>query len=167
MKSLFAVLFVGILLVTCSSVNENPEEMSLSILLLGDPQCKNLRTDGVNMDSVNSETCLEYAYDKDNRRLILKHLNAGFNCCPESLWCTVVYRNDSILIQEFESHMGCKCNCLYDLDIEISGVEPGKYVVLFAEPYLGIQQPLVGTLDFLTKTQGSFCVARTNYPWGN
>ncbi len=140
--------------------------MDLTIRLLGIPQCIHLKSDDDVTEIPSSQSCVEFVFDQEARKLSLKHLNAGFNCCPESLWCTVTYRNDTILVQELEKHVGCKCNCLYDLDIEIAGVESGKYQLRFIEPYLGTQQSLIGFLDLRTKTQGSFCAARTNYPWG-
>jgi hypothetical protein len=117
-------------------------------------------------ETPNSQSCVAFLFDPETRKLSLKHFNAGFNCCPESLSCTVTYRNDSIIIQEIEQQMGCRCNCLYDLDMEILGVEPGKYQLQLIEPYLGTQQPLVFSIDLLTQKQGSFCISRTNYPWG-
>jgi hypothetical protein len=55
--------------------------------------------------------------------LTLKHVDAGFSCCPDSLYCNIGLKGDTILIQEFEKTAVCKCNCLYDLDIEINGVD--------------------------------------------
>lgn len=166
MKRILSFLFLLGLLSSCTIEPENPAEMNLTVRLLGNPQCIYLKSPENHAETPNSQSCMEFAFDQDNRKLILKHLNAGFNCCPESLWCTVTFRNDTIIIQEFEKNMGCKCNCLYDLDMELEGVEPGKYQLRLIEPYLGTQQPLIGLLDLLTQKQGSFCVSRTNYPWG-
>jgi len=166
MKIFLYFLFLFVLLFSCSSDTENPEEMNLSIRLLGNPQCVYLKSSTDLPETPDSQSCIEYAFDKDARKLILKHINAGFNCCPESLWCTVLFRNDTIIIEEFEKHMGCKCNCLYDLDLEVEGVEPGKYHIRIIEPYIGNQQPLIGLVDFWSQKQGSFCVSRSNYPWG-
>jgi len=165
MKRILSFLFLLGLIFMCTSESENPTEMKLAIRLLGTPQCIHLKSDENRSETPDSQSCVEFAFDRDARKLMLKHLNAGFNCCPESLWCTVVFRKDTILVQEFEKHTGCKCNCLYDLDMEVEGVEPGKYQVQLIEPYLGTQQPLIFSIDLLTKKQGSFCVSRTNYPW--
>lgn len=165
MKRIISFLFLLGLILMCTSEPENPTEMNLTIRLLGTPQCIHLKSDESQIETPDSQSCVEFSFDRDARKLMLKHLNAGFNCCPESLWCTVTFRNDTIIIQEFEKHVGCKCNCLYDLDMELEGVEPGKYQLRLIEPYLGTQQPLIGLLDLLTQKQGSFCVSRTNYPW--
>lgn len=166
MKTILSILFLLSLLFSCTPEPENPTEMDLTIRLLGNPQCNGVKSDGRIVRTPNSQSCVEYAFDQDNRKLMLKHLNAGFNCCPESLWFVVTYRNDSIVIQEFEKNTGCKCNCLYDLDIEVEGLEPGKYQLCLIEPYLGTQQPLTIELDLLAQKQGSFCVSRNIYPWG-
>ena len=165
MKYFLYFLFLFALIISCSTENENPEEMELTIRLLGNPQCIYLKSSSKLNETPESQSCIEYAFDKDARKLILKHIHAGFNCCPEGLWCTVLFRNDTIIIKEFENQMGCKCNCLYDLDMEVDGVEPGKYQLQLIEPYLGTQQPLVGLLDLWAQKQGSFCASRSIYPW--
>lgn len=167
MKLFLYFLFLSAIIISCSSENENPEEMDLTIRLMGTPNCVYLKSSTDLNDIPESQSCIEYAFDKDAGKLILKHIHAGFNCCPESLWCTVGYRNDTIIIEEFEKQMGCKCNCLYDLDLEVEGIEPGKYQLQIIEPYLSNQQPLIGLIDLYTLKQGSFCVTRSNYPWGN
>lgn len=167
MKAILSFLFLFFLISSCSSEFENPEEMDLKISLLGNPQCNGLKSTDRYAETPASKSCVEFIFDQDIRKLTLKHLNAGFNCCPESLWCTVAYRNDTIIIQEFEKNMGCKCDCLYDLDIEVEGVDPGNFVIQFVEPYAGNQEKLIFELDLRNNAEGSFCVSRGNYPWGN
>jgi len=166
MKRIPSFLFLLGVLTMCFPEPEKSDEMNLTIQLLGTPQCIYLKSPDTTSETPDSQSCIEYAFDQDNQKLILKHLNAGFNCCPESLWCTVIYRHDTIIIQEFEKNMGCKCDCLYDLDMELSGLESGKYHLRLIEPKLGTQQPLIGLLDLQIQKQGRFCVSRSNYPWG-
>ena len=163
----FAVSIVSILMISsCTSETDLTKELNLSVKLITEnPVCNHLKSAVISNGVQSSQSCIEYSFDASTKKLSLKHLNAGFNCCPESLYCQVSFRNDTIIIQEFEKHMGCKCNCLYDLDIEVSGVEPGEYQLRMIEPYLGTQKPLVFLLDIKQKNQGSFCVSRTNYPW--
>lgn len=161
MRSILLILLC--LIFACAPESENPKEMDLSILLLGNPQCKGVKS--AEIYTTGSQSCVDYTFDQKTQKLRLKHINTGFNCCPESLWCTVIYRNDTIIVREFEKNMGCKCNCLYDLDIMIDGVEPGDYQLQMIEPYLGTQQPLIFELDLKNCKEGSSCVPRTNYPW--
>ena len=166
MKRFLYFLFWSVLIISCSSENENPEKMELTIRLLGNPQCIYLKSSPELQETPESQSCIEYAFDKDAHKLILKHIHAGFNCCPEGLWCTVHFRNDTIIIKEFENQMGCKCNCLYDLNMEVEGVVYGKYQLQIIEPYISNQQKLIGLLDLRSQKQGSFCVSRSIYPWG-
>ena len=165
MKSIQFLLCILGVFGSCTPELQNPAEMDLKIRLIGTPQCNGSKSADESTQTPPSRSCVEFAFDRDNRKLIIKHLNAGFNCCPESLWCTVAYRNDTILIQEFEKHAGCKCNCLYNLDIEVEGLEPGKYQLRLIEPYLGTQQPIIGFLDLLSQKQSNLCASRSIYPW--
>jgi hypothetical protein len=164
---LFIAFFLLFTLCSCKQESENPKGLNLSVnFLTNNPECNHLKSAGIITSTPNSQSCIEYSFDQSTKKLLIKHINAGFNCCPESLWCTVTYRNDSIVIQEFEKHMGCKCNCLYDLEMEVEGVESGNYQLRVIEPYLGTQKPLIFALDLRTQKKGSFCVHRSIYPWG-
>lgn len=160
------VVFLFLVVFGCTSETENPDNLNLSIKMLNTPECNQLKSAGMQGSTPISQSCIDYTFDQAAGKLFINHLNAGFNCCPESLSCSVTYRNDTIIIQEIEKHMGCKCNCLYDLEMELAGIEPGKYQLRLIEPYLGTQQQLTGTMDLRTQTKGSICVSRTNYPWG-
>jgi hypothetical protein len=98
--------------------------------------------------------------------LTVKHINAGFNCCPDSLYCKVDLEGDTILIQELENSTLCHCNCLYDLVIEIKGIDLKKYHVKFIEPYVADQNKLLFEIDLTEDSTGSYCVTRQQYPWG-
>jgi hypothetical protein len=98
--------------------------------------------------------------------LIFKHINAGFNCCPEGFYCNVSLKNDTIVIEEFENSSLCDCNCLFDLDIEVKGVETKTYQIKFIEPYCGDQAKLEFPVNLAVLKDGIFCVTRTRYPWG-
>ena len=160
--------FVMLLMIdgSCSTESENSGSMNLTINILGNPQCNHSKSAEINVQTSVSQSCVEYAFDRDNGKLILRHLNAPFNCCPDSLWCTVILKNDTIIIQEFEKNKGCKCDCLYDLDIEIEGIEPGKYQLQLIEPYVEEQNEICFEMDLLNHKQGSYCVNRTQYPYG-
>ena len=72
----------------------------------------------------------------------------------------------TIIIEEREYVTDkCRCNCLYDLDILIAGVESKKYSIKFIEPYYSGEQKLIFDIDLRNKTEGSFYVIRNEYPW--
>jgi hypothetical protein len=98
--------------------------------------------------------------------LTINHINAGFNCCPGNISCTNIINNDTIVISEKEESALCDCNCLFDLEIEISGLENKKYFLKFEEPYLHNQDELFFELNLSNQTNGTHCVERLQYPWG-
>jgi len=109
------------------------------------------------------EDCIEYQYE--HRTLELKHVNAGFNCCPD-IQTTVLVAGDTIFINEREIQGNCHCLCLYDLDYEIRHLEAWQYRVVVTEAYLEEgDQPLEFTIDLVASPSGSYCVARNHYPW--
>jgi hypothetical protein len=82
------------------------------------------------------------------------------------LYCKIELIGDTIQIQEYETASACRCNCLYDLDIEIEGVDLSKYQIKFVEPYAGDQAELIFWIDLTDEISGSYSVTRKNYPWG-
>jgi hypothetical protein len=149
----------------CTHDTETPGDLTLSIQVLGNPKCKQTKSIAIFEGALAQQSCIEYSFDATAKKLSLKHINVAFNCCPESIYSKVTYRNDSIIIEEIEKHMGCKCNCLYDLDMELNGLEMGKYQLKIKEPYSGNQAQLNFELDLNKQKQGSYCVTRNTNPW--
>ncbi len=114
-----------------------------------------------------SEGCVVHTYDAGKRLLTLKHVNAGFNCCPERIDAIVTVEGGTITISERESNAPCDCNCLYDIDIVISNLDVGEYLIRFVEPYRSSNDPpLEVTVDLSAQPTGRHCVERSYYPWG-
>jgi len=157
------VIFINIFLIGCENEENDP---SINGSLINHTDCKTFKSAVIGINNGNNESCIEYSYDSQNRILQLKHINAGFNCCPDSLYCKISLSNDTILIEEFEKNALCNCNCLYDLNIEIKGVELKKYYISIVEPYCGEQQKLMFEVDFNFNSSGKYCVNRNHYPWG-
>ena len=147
----------------CKTETEGP--LLVSGKLLSHTECKMAPT----KDSIflmDSITCAEYSYNSITQHLLIKHINAGFNCAPGDLSISVCVSNDTIIIEEFESSNNAYCNCLFDLDIEIKGIEAKTYQIKFIEPYCGNQELLIFKVDFSNQTAGIVCVPRIEYPWG-
>ena len=112
-----------------------------------------------------SQECVEYVYDGKSA-LRLKHVNAGFNCCPGTVSADIQVLGGEIRIREKESSSLCDCNCLYDLDYEFTGVAPGITRISVVGPYQPEgDPPLEFLVDLGGAASGSFCVERTRYPW--
>ncbi len=108
--------------------------------------------------------CIEYAYDGEST-LNIMHRNAGLNCCP--FWAYDISIQDSVItIAESDSGQ-CFCLCLFDINYQITDLEPGVYTIKFIEPLI---QPgddiLEVTIDLISEPSGLYCVYRGQYPWG-
>jgi len=114
------------------------------------------------------QDCIEYQYDGSGI-LLLKHLNAGFNCCPDEILADITIEDNNIIIEENESleSGGCFCLCLFDVDYQIGNLPPGEYTIKVNGLYLEEGDEILQfTVDLASSPSGSFCVYRDHYPWG-
>lgn len=129
--------------------------------------CKQTQNDG-GLDHVMEEgtdDCIEYSYDGKST-LILKHINAGFNCCPGEIIAEITFNGNQITIKEDETEHACHCLCLFDLDFEVVNLEPGIYSVRVVELYAEEDdEALEFDLNLRSAASGKFCLKRTYYPW--
>ena len=120
-----------------------------------------------NSSAPPTQDCIEYRYDGENV-LFLKHVNAGFNCCPDELMANITIENNLITIVENESLVsgGCDCLCLFDVYYELRNLTPGEYTLRVGELYLMPGDELLNcTVDLCSTPSGSYCVERNHYPW--
>lgn len=160
---------IGLITLSCDKENENNKSKQLVLTgeLINNSTCKyELKTSTVVTSTPDSLSCVEYCFDAENNKLTLKHINAGFNCCPGSLYIQTSLNGNTIIIQEYEANALCDCNCLYDLDIELNGVVAEKYQIIFIEPYAIDQQEILFEVDLDNNSEGEYCVTRNLYPWG-
>jgi len=130
--------------------------------------CKTFGTRTPMYDAPSDQDCIEYQYDGESV-LLLRHVNAGFNCCPDSLTARIRIREGMITIDEAELLYsgGCYCLCLFDVDYEIVDLPPGEYTIRINGMYLlEGDEVLEFTVDLASSPSGSFCVPRDHYPWG-
>jgi hypothetical protein len=165
-----SIFALTLLIAACEEKSENNEEndqTDVSGWLTYHTDCKDTFKSGIE-EKVTSDTlsCIQYEYDEAESILKIKHINAGFNCCPEELYCHFSFSGDTIVITESEKDHLCHCNCLYDLDMVLQNVEEKKYRIKLIEPYAESQAALNVEIDLASNTEGSFCVTRKLYPWG-
>jgi len=129
-------------------------------------ECKEFKSTAVWEGTADSLSCIEYSYDAENSQLLLKHVNAGFNCCPGKIYGDVRFVNDTIIIKESEKDGMCDCLCLYDLEFKLTGISEKVYAVRLNELYAGDQEKFTISIDLAVNTSGSFCIVRKEYPWG-
>jgi hypothetical protein len=132
--------------------------------LISSRGCKTFEEDA---DVPPSRTCIEYGYDGAGL-LSIAHVNAGFNCCPGVIFAIFAVEGDRITIVEGQTENVCDCECLFDLDMRIEGIEPGTYTIEVVEiyPEIILGERLVLTVDLADAGSGDYCVERTHYPWG-
>jgi YD repeat-containing protein len=130
------------------------------------------KTFAANLGSVGqshspTKECIEYEYDGEGR-LTLRHINSGFNCCPEEIDADISVTGNLIFIEEQEKEQGCFCRCLFDLEYEFLELEPGEYTIEVKAPYIeATDQVLIFNVKLFSPCSGTFCVDRTHYPWGD
>jgi len=133
--------------------------------VIGNGPCKSqMKT--ADIDTIpNTQTCIEYTYDGVST-LHVRHINGLFNCCPVFV-AEFAIDGDLITITEVDSlYMGgCDCDCLFDVDYEITGLMPGIYTLSIDEisTFPG-DDPLEAQIDLTAATSGIFCVERPYNP---
>jgi hypothetical protein len=157
-KPVYIFLYVLIFCLSCDRNTIKNQDGKLITHSL----CKNEKQ----IVDTTAESCVEYSYNRSGEILSLKHINAGFNCCPEKLYCNITIENDTIFLEELERSQSCNCLCLYDMETEVYGVKAQTYIVKYMEPYLYQEDELVFEINLQQTDTGTYCVDRLNYPWG-
>jgi hypothetical protein len=165
MKPTVKLIFILLALVgICSCERQNTNLGPLSATVSSDMVCHNgepLKSG----DPLPESSCIRYSYDGDSL-LTLAHLNASFNCCPEKFLVDIEVKGDSLIIREENAKLGCKCNCIYNLDILVHNLPADTYHVRFVEPNVHGDKPqLVFDLDLKKKPEGEVCVTRGEGWW--
>jgi hypothetical protein len=112
------------------------------------------------------EDCLEYQYNGTDT-LVVRHINAGFNCEPGEITADIEFNGNVITITERESQQAADCLCLFDLDYEIINLAPGEYTLRVIGLYVHADDLVLEfTLQLLSETSGNYCLQRNYYPWG-
>ncbi len=121
------VLFFSVTVVGCADKEDKPNEQSVfaGVKDLSHTNCKT-----VTRSSVRKEY-LELS--EEDKYLVIKHINAVFNCCPKELLVTSKISNDTIFINETEKESLCDCICPYDLNYKIGALNYSKYHVILGQ----------------------------------
>ncbi len=165
---LISIIFsIGVLILSCDKDSEDNTQLTISGKLTNNSDCKSsLKSSNDLNETADSLSCLEYSFHPESNKLNITLINAGFNCCPGNLYCEIELDVDTIIVREFEQSASCSCNSLYDLEIEIDGIEAGTYKIKIVEPYVDDQEELLFAIDLTKYSEGEFCVTRKVYPWG-
>jgi hypothetical protein len=170
MKTIFALLVLIFFLVSCDSDGDRTPQNGPNAKLVSYTECKSgefFLSIETGDEITSSDDCIKYEWDGAGQ-LKLKHINAAFNCCPGKLSADIKIETGEITIFETEEAAGCHCNCLYDLEYLITGLEAGEYKIKVVEPYKpdgdeAIEFTIVLSQDVI---ESYFCTSRSGYPWG-
>lgn len=166
MKKSILLILVCFAFISCKSNNLTEAEPFGT--LINSTGCKHSYSTVLNDSSIlykSNEDCIEYEYDGENR-LIIKHINAGFNCCS-TVYADIEVKEDTIIIKEREYGEMCYCLCLYDLDYAIVNIKQKEYKVKVLELCVNENdEKLEFYIDLNSSFSGKYCVKRDYYPWG-
>ena len=79
------------------------------------------------------EPCTEddtFAFVVEGDRLAVTHFDATYNCCPEDIEVSLAVDEWLLILTEEEiPGMPCDCNCCYEVESAVEGLDPGTYTV--------------------------------------
>jgi len=113
----------------------------------------------------DSISMVEYKYDKLTKKLLLKHYNAGFYCCPLDISADVHIKGNVITIKEKQGLKDrCRCSGLFNVEIELHNVKARSYKIVFDEEYA--RDPKIAfEIDLKKIEEGSYKVIKFGSPW--
>ncbi len=161
-----AVLLIVLMCIFTGCYSDNPADPTApSASMTSYDGCKDFDA-GSDFPPPSSE-CVEYVYSKNAEQLILRHLNAGFNCCPETLTFDLDAGRNHITITSWETYEDdgpCRCDCLFDVTYELVGITPDSYRISVK---CSLADPVIFEVDLQHDYSGWHCVDRHDHPWGD
>jgi len=161
-------------LTTCNDDGgTKPDQSKPSVRLISRSACKDGPIQPLySAASECSQDCLQYWSEPDGT-LHVKHINAGFNCCIDSVAISIEIKGQVALVTEGEylTGSGCHCLCLYDIEYEITNLPTTVNKIEVVEPYANPGQhpedlPLCCSFSLPLSDTLTCCVDRCHYPWG-
>ncbi len=114
----------------------------------------------VAIDAFTGPSCIMYEYSDTTNTLEIRHQTSMFNCCIDSITAEIAVIENVIVISEDDVESApCDCICPYDVDMEISNLPAGYYLLIFTSPYL--RDPIQFTINLGTEPSGYYCVDST------
>ncbi|MFH0762004.1 MAG: hypothetical protein V2A67_10930 [Bacteroidota bacterium] len=112
-----------------------------------------------------TQDCIQYEY-QDNI-LTIKHVNAGFNCCPQGFNVNLAVSGDTLIISETENSSMCDCCCLFDLDYTLTDIGNRTWWIRVNEPYVQgpDEEKILFQVNLKLNPSGEKCFERSGYPW--
>ncbi len=172
LASILTVVVALLILVTCDNIAVKPDQNELVVRVVSATSCKGSQ-ESLSSRTVSScsQDALQYWSEPDGS-LHVKHINAAFNCCMESLLVTIELKGELALITEddYMTGGGCRCLCLYDVEYEITNLTRTIRKIEVVEPYARLdewieERPLCCSFTLPVIDTESCSVDRCHYPW--
>jgi hypothetical protein len=162
MKDASLLLFAGLLLLFSGCAREPAGDPVISTV--DATACKNGLLKAF-QDHPSDQDCIVYRWSEGDT-LRIKHVNAGFNCCPQGFQTSLRVAGDTLVITEKENSSLCDCNCLFDLNYFVTGIEKDDWWIRVEEPYVGGDaEKILFKVELKKASEGEHCLTRTGYPW--
>ncbi len=128
---IICLLTVSLLLFipACKSTNISPD--NVEGLLLNYEGCKNTQahtTADRRQPTGVVQECIQYQYDGSSK-LLIKHINALFNCCPGEIKAGFEFTENMITIREWSTEHACRCKCHFDVNYQFSNINSGNLII--------------------------------------
>ena len=142
--SLLALVFMAT--VICCDESGNPVE-NVTLKNFANSGCKgNTRASDEGRVEIVEYSVIHNGY------LFLNHQNVIFNCCPGELKADISVDGNIITIKEYETEMGCKCVCPYDLSYEVGPLTEGETYTIIIK--CRDAEPIMEKLEFKNSISG-------------
>jgi hypothetical protein len=135
MLSFLSIILVMVFMFTSCKESSIASEIVASGIIVNFEGCKEFNTSpGVLAYQIEkNKECIEYEYNSRNT-LYIKHINAGFNCCPGEIVADIDIENNEIIIIEKETNPSCYCQCLFDVNYKFIYIAPDVYTIKIIGP---------------------------------
>lgn len=171
----FFLAFISIVLITgCEKEEPNDEEpLILKGNVISNTGCKSVQLESDPGYTPDTLECIAYSFDPENHTLTFLHANAAFNCGLAEMLCEVSLTNDTLILWEIEPGPYAECMCLFDIEIEFTGVESVKYQVEIRGGSIENEVVMLGgkkfgfEMDLTNDITGTYCITHKSYPWGS
>jgi hypothetical protein len=163
MKKIIVFIILFSIIYSCKKDENKTTVNDLKTKVLSVSDCK-LKSAEIAENYISQE-CVVYDYDGSSV-LLLKIENIAFNCCFDTLVATTQVLNNNIVVSPKVTGDECHCDCVYDINLEITSLNQGEYLFKLVEPIMGTgNDTLKFSIDLRESIKDTFCVTRNGYPW--
>lgn len=103
---------------------------------------------------LKNQEYIEYRAIEDSY-LHIKHINAQFNCCPDTIKVNFSTDNNRFVITEDEQNPKCNCFCNYDLEYSIGPLSSKEYTIFI---YMGNIEQTKFDINYTPSTEGKITI---------